>query len=370
MNHNLINKTKLLVDCHVFDGKPQGTTTYLKGLYTELIKESTIDFYFVALDVEKLKNIFGVQSNIYYLQLKSKNKIKRLLFEYPSIIKKHQIQFAHFQYIVPPIKLCKYIVTIHDVLFIDFPNYFPLTYRIKNRILFQISAKMSDINLTVSKYSQEQIKKHFKIDNVFITPNAVAKNYFEPFDKNFVKNEVFNNFRLQNYFLYVSRREPRKNHLTLLKTFVENKHYEKYQLVFVGNLDIIDKNYERYYSGLIESIKEKIILIEKVNDHDLLSITRGANVSIYPSFAEGFGIPPLESIACGTPTICSNATAMEDFDFIKEFLFDPNSIDDLNDKLLKAINLETNNLTIEELKKRYSWEQSSKVIIKQIKNCK
>ena len=217
----MTQKIKLLIDCHVFDGKPQGTTTYLKGLYSELAKDSSINFYFVALDIEKLKNIFGNQTNIFYIKLKSQNKIKRLLIEYPLIIKKYKIDFAHFQYIVPPIKLCKYIVTIHDVLFLDYPEYFPLMYKIKNRFLFQLSSWISDFNLTVSKYSQIQISKHFKVKNVSITPNAVADQYFESFDRNIVKNEVYEKFGLQNYLLFVSRREPRKNHLTLLKTFVE-----------------------------------------------------------------------------------------------------------------------------------------------------
>lgn len=361
-------KINLLVDCHVFDGKPQGTKTYLKGLYTELIKDSTIDFYFVAFNIEYLENIFGNQPNVFYIQLKSKNKIKRLLIEYPLIIKSNKIDFAHFQYIAPPIKLCKYIVTIHDVLFLDYPAYFPLLYKIKNKVLFQLSAWISDFNLTVSKYSKTQIQKHFKVKNVYITPNAVPDIYFDAFDKSEAKNEVYEKFGIQNYFLFVSRREPRKNHLTLLKTFVAYKYYESYQLVFVGILDILDKSYEDYYEGLDPTIKKQIVVIEKINDHDLLSINRAARVSIYPSFAEGFGIPPLESLACGTSTICSNATAMSDFSFIQDYLFEPNSITDLNEKLMKALDSKVEKNVIEEMKSIYSWKKSANVIHKLIKN--
>jgi glycosyltransferase involved in cell wall biosynthesis len=361
-------KINILVDCHVFDGKPQGTTTYLKGLYSELIKDSSINFYFVALDIENLKNIFGNQSNVFYIQLKSKSKIKRLLIVYPLIVKKYKIDFAHFQYIVPPIKLCKYIVTIHDVLFLDYPEYFPLIYKIKNRVLFQISSWISDFNLTVSKYSEIQIRKHFKVKNVYITPNAVSDIYFEPFDKSKTEKEVYEKFGFENFLLFVSRREPRKNHLTLLKTFVTYKYFENFQLVFIGNLDIFDATYEDYYSSLDNNIKEKIVIIEKINDQDLLLVTRAAKVSIYPSFAEGFGIPPLEAIACGTSTICSNATAMSDFSFIKEYLFEPNSIEDLNIKLQKALNSKLEKNVIEEMKSKYSWKKSAEVIQKLIKN--
>ena len=133
-------------------------------------------------------------------------------------------------------------------------------------------------------------------------------------------------------------------------------------MVFIGNLDIIDVDYEKYYSSLDNIIKQKIVVIEKVNDQDLLLITRAAKVSVYPSFAEGFGIPPLESIACGTFAICSNTTAMSDFTFIKEYLFNPNCTKDLNKKLMKAIESKLEKTVIEEMKSKYSWEKSASVL--------
>lgn len=356
------------MDCHVFDGKPQGTTTYLKGIYSELIKEKSIDFYFVASDIENLKEIFGTQENIHFIPLNFNNKFIRLLIEYPYIIKKNRIDFAHFQYIVPPLKLCKYLITIHDVLFIDYPKYFPLWYRIKNRILFQVSSYLSDINLTVSKYSKEQILKHFKVSKVYITPNAVEDKYFESYNKEQVKEQVLKTYNLKNYYLFVSRREPRKNHLNLLKAFVKYNYFNDYQLVFVGKHDIIDAEYEKLYASLDVKVKERIFYFDKLNDNDLLMIIRGATVSIYPSFAEGFGIPPLESIACGIPTICSNTTAMKDFDFIEDYLFDPNSPQDLNDKLSKAIHNNISNEMVKNMKLKYSWEESAKIIYNLIKN--
>ena len=65
----------------------------------------------------------------------------------------------------------------------------------------------------------------------------------------------------------------------------------------------------------------QIKFLNNIEFNDLVEITRAAKLSIYPSFAEGFGIPPLESIACGIPTVSSNTTAMCDFYFIKEFFF-------------------------------------------------
>jgi glycosyltransferase involved in cell wall biosynthesis len=347
-----MQKTKIFVDCHVFDGNFQGTTTYLKGLYSELLKDKTKQFYFGASNTVFLETIFGTHENLTYVSYKAQNKFYRLVFDIPGIIKKNKIDYAHFQYVVPPIKACKYIVTIHDVLFLDFPEYFPLTYRIKNKFLFKTSAKKSDVVLSVSEYSKQQIQKHFDIEKVTITPNAIDSVYFEEYDKNEVQKQVSKKFKATNYFLYVSRWEPRKNHDRLLKAFVENNYYKTHSLVFVGDKAIENKVYNNYYASLSDEIKAAIFTFNKVDYQDLLLLVRGADLSIYPSIAEGFGIPPLESLAAKISTICSDTTAMADFDFFDDCLFNPLDITDLKNK----IEIGLNNTQIDQKRKKMAYK--------------
>ncbi len=117
-------RLKIFIDCHIFDDGFQGTTTYLKGMYGVLIKDKTKQFYLAAVDVERLKTIFGTAENVHYVRYKSHGKFYRLLIDIPGIIKRNEIDYAHFQYITPPFKYCKYINTIHDLLFLDYPHYF------------------------------------------------------------------------------------------------------------------------------------------------------------------------------------------------------------------------------------------------------
>ena len=347
------------VDCHVFDGNLQGTTTYLKGLYQELIKDKNNNFFLAAYDTDNLKLVFGTHENVIYLKYSFKNKLYRLLIDIPMLIQQNKIDYAHFQYIVSPIKKCKYIVTIHDVLFLDFPFYFPLLYRIKNKFLFKYSAKKSEYVLTVSEYSKEKIEKHFNISNVKIIPNAIDSVFFEKFEKKEEIQIVKTKFNLENYFLFVSRWEPRKNHHNLLKTYVENEYFKKYKLVFVGDDAINSKAYNEYYHSLDDEIKANIIRLRKINYSDLIHLVRAASLSVYPSFAEGFGIPPLESIASCVPTVCSNTTAMSNFDFIGDCLFDPSSPIDMNVKIQTAL---SDNFIKEKQKQvnlNYNWKLSA-----------
>ena len=68
-----MKNTNILIDCHVFDQSLQGTTTYVKGIYLELVKDKTKNFYFVS-HTYNLEEIFGTQENVHYIKFKSKNK--------------------------------------------------------------------------------------------------------------------------------------------------------------------------------------------------------------------------------------------------------------------------------------------------------
>ncbi|PDS23412.1 glycosyltransferase family 4 protein [Flavobacterium branchiophilum] len=352
---------KIFVDCHKFDEDLQGITTYLKGIYVEMTFKKNIVFYFVSYYPEKLKTVFGEKENIHYLKYTSKNKYYRLIFDAPRLIKLYNIDYAHFQYVIPPFKFCKYIITIHDVLFLDFPEYFPLPYRLINKFLFRFGAKNSNFILTVSDYSKERIEKHFEVKDVVVTPNAVNSVFFDEYDKEKAVQEVYQKFGFQNYWLFTSRWEPRKNHELVLKAFVEGSFYQDYNLVFIGKKAILNKKFKELFDDLSPNIKNKIYILENIDDYNMLNLLRAARLFIYPSFAEGFGIPPIEAIASKIPTICSNTTAMSDFVFIKDGFFNPYDINDFY-KILENFNYNTLEDKKAQLKKQYHWNKSASIL--------
>lgn len=357
----------IFVDCHVFDGPPQGTTTYLQGLYAELIRTTHHTYFLAAHDISVLKKVFGDNKNIVYLTYKSKNKFYRLLVDIPRMIKKNGVDYAHFQYVVSPLKFCKYIVTTHDVLFLDFPEYFPWKYRFKNKWLFKMSAKYSDIILSVSEYSKKQIEKHFGVNNVVVTPNGVNESYFETYQKDIIQAEVYRRFGVSNYWLYVSRREPRKNHLSLVKVFAEMGHYKNYSLVFVGSPAIKDTAFDDYFNCLDSEISNRIIDFHNVSADDMLLLARGADLAVYPSFAEGFGIPPLEAIAAQVPTICSNTTAMSDFDFLGACHFDPYDLSQINSAACFALTSDSHLKNVKFVRDRYNWSTTAQQFVRALR---
>lgn len=352
----------ILVDMHVFDGKHQGTRTYLKGLYTELIPiAKNHHFFLVANDVKNLKSEFKNYNNVSYISLKSNNKFYRLLFEFPSIIKQNKIDFAHFQYIAPPFKNCKLIITIHDILFEqkEYKKYFSFKYRIVNGALFRWSASRANILLTVSEYSKRKISEIYNInlEKIKITPNAVNPIYNQT-----NVNSVPRNNHLGKYLLYVSRVEPRKNHLNLLRAFIQLGLVEKgYKMVFIGNKDILFNDLKQFINQMDSRSKASIIWLEKVSSSELNSYYQNCALFVFPSFAEGFGIPPLEAMALGKRVLCSNQTAMNDFDLPENFRFDPYNIEELKRKITVQL---SSNFDLAEVYKpilaKYNWQEIAK----------
>ncbi len=324
----------ILVDAHIFDDKHQGTRTYLKGLYSELIViAENWHFFLVAQDIENLKKEFGVHKNVTYLPLKSQNKFYRLLIELPLIIKRNRIDYAHYQYISPPIKNCKQIVTIHDILFEqkEFKSFFPLKYRIINSTLFKTSARRADILLTVSEYSKRKISELYGINKnkIRITPNAVSDTFL---DSNLVENQF--NLDLGKYILYVSRIEPRKNHLSLLKAFIElNLASKGIKLVFIGKKDIVFDDLKVFIDNIDQEVSKSIIWLDNISNNDLKLYYKNCELFVFPSFAEGFGIPPLEAMVFKKKLLCSKSTAMADFGLPDEVIFDPYNINEIKSKI-------------------------------------
>jgi Glycosyltransferase len=360
---------KVFVDAHVFDGEYQGTRTFIRGIYTILATYPGIKLFIGGYNVEQLKLNFPENENVFFVKYRFKSSFLRLTLEIPSIIRKHKIEYGHFQYIVPLIKNCKFIVTTHDLLFLEFPDQFPFAYRITKRILFEKSLLRSDIITTVSNYSGSSIQKFLKIkkDKIYITPNGIDSRYFEDYNKDKSSSFIKSKYRIDKYILYVSRIEPRKNHLSLLKAYLEERLFEKnIFLVFLGHESIKVPELNKILLSLSEGIRKCIIIKYDVPDDDLIEFYRGAELFVYPSLAEGFGIPPIEAAACKIPVLCSNETAMKDFSFFNDGLFDPLNITELKTKINRALDRPNNSEYLEsislEVKKRYSWDVSAKKI--------
>lgn len=363
---------KIFVDAHVFDKEFQGAQTFLRELYTRLLLDHPeLDIYFGACDTENIRRLFpGLPPENILPYKKRRPGILRLVFDIPAYIKKYRFNFAHFQYTIPKrIAGCQYIVTLHDVLFNDFKKDFNFFFRISRNWLFGSSIRQAPIKTTVSAYSKQQICHYYGIPaaQVHVIPNGVNELLAQGYhSKQAAMEVIYQQFGIRNFILYVSRIEPRKNQLLLLKHFLKLRLYQKdIALVFIGKESMYIPALAEMIAQLDEQQKQSFYWLKQATQADLVAFYRACRLFVYPSKAEGFGIPPLEAAICQAPVLCSSATSMQDFGFFAPYTFDPANEEDFERQLSQMIAAPPADVFInkvaEQVKQRYNWQQSSQL---------
>jgi glycosyltransferase involved in cell wall biosynthesis len=143
--------------------------------------------------------------------------------------------------------------------------------------------------------------------------------------------------------------------------------------VLIGKKSEPCPDFEALYAGLTQKIKKNVILkTDGVAFNDLLEFMKHATLFIYPSLAEGFGIPPLEAAVLNTPVICSNTTSMRDFDFFGADHIDCTTSDNITNAIARKLEQPVEEQMTQcqqirsEILNRYNWNQSASVFLKTV----
>jgi glycosyltransferase involved in cell wall biosynthesis len=320
-------------------------------------------FYLVCHSVENIYPVFSEFKNVTFLKLKSKNPLYRLIYEIPKLIIVNKIDWLHVQYKSPLLKFCKEIVTTHDVLFLDYPKFFGLKFRLLNLLSYRSSARRADLLLTVSNYSKVQIHSHFKIPlkEIIVTPCGVSSSLIKLSKNDELLSDVNKKYNLGEFVLYVSRIEPRKNHEVIVKAF-NTPLLSHLKVVFVGT----ETHKNVILENELNSSNIDVIHLKNVTLNELASLYKSAKLTIFPSHCEGFGIPPLESLIFKTNCISSNATAMKDYEEFMIDTFNSNDFIDLRNKIINHLN-SSFDLNTENIINHYSWSKAADILTKNLK---
>lgn len=230
------------------------------------------------------------------------NRSKPALFHYP-----------HFD--LPFLSPGKIVVTIHDLKYLDRPDFFPTKSRLKRHIInisMRFACHRASQIICVSAFTAQKLNQLLSIppEKIRVIPHGVDSHFFEPGNPPEISEVRKKNELDKPFLLYVGERRPHKNIPGLImafKYFLELTR-EDYQLVIVG------KPYRDY--RLPEEITLKLRLSERVrflntvNEQELKILYHSAEAMVLLSFAEGFGLPVLEAMACGTPVVISDCASL------------------------------------------------------------
>lgn len=359
-------------------GKHGGTETYLRNLLLNLAKIDKENEYILFTNKENSGN-FGIKQDNFsevLCNFSARYKPIRVFYEQmilPIMARRYQIDVLHFPaYVSLAISSfrLKSIVTIHDIMFHYYPENYPKGQLLYFKHLIPASAKRGKMIIAVSNNTKKDIIKILEIPENKVTVTYEAPD--ERFNNNLSDTEKDRVKKIYNlpdrFILSVASFNPHKNIDGLIRSFsLIKKNYDSLcQLVLVG----MKSSYYSKIISVIEKLKldKDVLFIGHVSDKDLPYLYSLANIYVFPSFFEGFGLPPLEAMACGCPVVASNVTSIPEVVGEAGILIDPHNIEKMAEAIYKVlINDNFRRDLIRkgfERAKQFSWEKTAKETLK------
>lgn len=239
------------------------------------------------------------------------------------------------------------VVTLHDMIWYYPTKYSKDGHRLGKRKLMEwyyriiprLSARKATAIITVSNASKQSIARYLKIPErrLFVTYEAPA-NVFRPINKMGAIESVRNKYNLgSKYILGLGSADPRKNINALVRAYamLPISLRGQYQLAIIWNHKSLEfsSSVEAEKAGIFDQLR----FLENVNDDDLATLYGLATVFVFPSLEEGFGLPPLEAMACGAAVLAANNSSIPEIVGNAALMFDANYPSELADLLAKVL---------------------------------
>ncbi len=371
-------RRRIGVDLHTLEGLHQGSRTHCLELFSRvprLLPE--VDFVFFADTARCDPAAVGrlAAANVSFVAMPHKSSMQRLLRQLPALAAAHRLDLLHTQYIAPPRLRCPSAVTVHDILFEDFPEFFTRWFRLRSRLLVRHSARRARIVCSVSEFSKSELVRRYSIspEKITITYNAADLERFCPAGQVAGQEAGHGAGRDEvaalglapgAYLLTVGRLEPRKNHVRLLQAYAQLPA-PRPRLAIVGQRDFRFDEILRVKEEL--GLGDDVLFLERVEDAALPALYRHARLFVYPTLAEGFGMPVIEAMASGVPVITANTTALPEVAGDAALLVDPYSIEAIAAALKRVLADPT---TAERMRdaglaqaRRFSWDAEAAKLV-------
>jgi len=343
-----------------------GIGTYIRNLLRQLARIDGRNEYVLLCQDADLGLADQLGPNFRAVREPSPNYSFSEQIHVPWVLRRERPDVFHApHYVLPPAVSCRSVVTIHDCIHLMFPQYLPnRAAALFARAAMWAAAKRADRILTVSEASKRDILRFFRVpaDKVVVVYNAIDERFsIAPSDEDVAR--VRERYQLNHEFvLYVGNIKPHKNLVRLIEAFDElrNSGFEHLKLLIIG--DQISKLPALRRAVHSHKLHKHVRFLGYLDDDTLAVLYRLAAVFVFPSLYEGFGLPPLEAMACGTPVVTSNTSSLPEVAGDAAVLVDPTDTHAITDGMRRVL---TDPTLAAQLRARgplrareFSWEQS------------
>lgn len=260
------------------------------------------------------------------------------------------------------------VMVVYDLIPLSFPQFFHTRLSSYYRIMFPLCIRRADTVIAISNCTKRDILKKVSVDEgkIHVIYPGISE-YFRIMEDHSQINLIKSKYNTgKNYILFTATIEPRKNLVGLIKAFnlLCKGGNATHKLVVVGRRGWRYEEVFKTVDGLDSAVKNRIVFTGSISDNDLLCLYNGADVFVYPSFYEGFGLPPLEAMACGCPVVVSNAASLPEACGDAAYYIDPHNVNSIAEGINKVITDEglKQELIQKGLKqvKMFNWDKTAK----------
>lgn len=297
------------LDVHVLTGPHQGTSSVWTNLLNEFSDANEYVLYSFAPN--KLKLEFP-QKHFIHRQIPSIPAVARIQFAFPYMTRRDGCDVFHSNYYGPIVGGPPLVLHVHDLIYMDFPEYSTGIRRAMFATLGRASALAAAQVVTVSEYAKTRIVKLYGVDEdrITVVNNGLDRSWLSPSDEKIEKAWQELKAKVpKRYALSVGRLDPRKNFaLTarVVRRLVEQGQLDG--LVIVGSDDFGGEELRAQLER--EGTAQLVTHLKSLDTTSLQAIYRHASCLLYLSLAEGFGVPLIEAMAMRTPIVASDRTSI------------------------------------------------------------
>ncbi len=243
-------------------------------------------------------------------------------------------------YFLPLVKVCPSVVVVHDITFKVHPEWFAKDRRFRFDGLFWREVKRAERIVTVSEHSRQDIVRVLGVEPSRVTVVLEASDpFFRPVDDEVRLEEARARYGVGRGFLFTAGAIHTRRNLERLIEAVSIASREldtKLELLILGTTAPFTPPVDIWGTARRCGMQERVKHVEYVSEEDLLLLYNACGLFVYPSLYEGFGLPVIEAMACGTPVACSNVTSLPEVAGEAALYFDPLSVEEMAGAVARA----------------------------------